>query len=436
MEGSENNKSQISHTPLILALALLIATVGILWKMGGDDKMPTPQPTTTDKAAAVSKNADETRENSTEPVTDSTDSKAEDELLGVWVPYMSLSVDPSQENFENNFDNIVKTAKEHKMKALIVHVRPFGDSMYLSDYFPYSHILTGTQGQDPGFDAMEYMLSKTHEEGLEFHAWINPLRIKVNETPRELSQYSPYTIWQDDGDEENDRYTMEYEGGIYLNPAYPEVRQYIISSIEELLSRYEVDGIQFDDYFYPDASLEYDSTEYEAYKSSLSDGQEAMNQLEWRRNNINSLISGVYSCIKAQSSDTVFGISPQGNIENNLDIGADVYSWGSVSGYCDYLCPQIYFSEGNEALSYSECADDWKELVTNEDVKLYIGLGLYKAGSDEDEGSWLDSDENMKSQIEYGRKLGADGFMFYSYDYLVNEQTEEEVENVMNYLGS
>lgn len=74
--------------------------------------------------------------------------------------------------------------------------------------------------------------------------------------------------------------------------------------------------------------------------------------------------------------------------------------------------------------------------MTNEDVKLYIGLGLYKAGSDEDEGSWLDSDENMKSQIEYGRKLGADGFMFYSYDYLVNEQTEEEVENVMNYLGS
>lgn len=433
MEDFEKKESRASHTPLILALVLLIAAVGILWKFGGNSQ-PTPQSSSsTEQAAAVSKSA---AESSDSAAGADEQSESENELLAVWVPYMSLSVEASQEAFENNFDNIVKTAKEHKMGALIVHVRPFGDSMYLSDYFPYSHILTGTQGEDPGYDAMEYMLSKTHEAGLEFHAWINPLRIKVNDTPEVLSDYSPYTIWQNDDNEENDRYTMEYEGDIYLNPAYPEVRQYIISSIDELLSRYEVDGIQFDDYFYPDVSLDYDSTEYEQYKSSLPDGEDSMSQLEWRRNNINSLISGVYSCVKAKNSDAVFGISPQGNIENDLDMGADVYSWGSVSGYCDYLCPQIYFSEGNEVLSYSECADKWRELVTNEDVKLYIGLGLYKAGSDDDEGSWLNSDENIKSQIEYGRELGADGFMFYSYDYLVNEQTEAEVENVMNYLDS
>lgn len=432
MEESEKNTIRSSHIPFILALVLLIAAVGILWKSGKSNP-PAPQPNSSaEKAAAVSKAAGE----STDSAGSSEQSESGNELLAVWVPYMSLSGHSSQEAFENNFDNIVKTAKEHKMGAVIVHVRPFGDSMYLSDYFPYSHILTGTQGQDPGYDAMDYMVNKIHEAGLEFHAWINPLRIRVNDTPQELSQYSPYTIWQNDENEENDRYTMEYDGGIYLNPAYPEVRQYIISSIEELLSRYEVDGIQFDDYFYPDVSLDYDSEEYEEYKASLSDGEEGMSQTQWRKNNINSLISGVYSCVKAQSSDTVFGISPQGNIENNLDIGADVHSWGSVGGYCDYLCPQIYFSEGNEALSYSDCADDWRELVTNEDVKLYIGLGLYKAGSDEDEGSWLQSDENLSSQIEYGRELGAEGFMFYSYDYLVNEQTEAEVENVMNYLGS
>ncbi|MCQ4021882.1 MULTISPECIES: glycoside hydrolase family 10 protein [unclassified Ruminococcus] len=425
-------KKNGTAAPLITALAVLICVVGIMWKLNPGNNIAVKNKETSPSsstAQAKPSNKDE------EAVQTSAENKS-DEMLAVWVPYMSLMVDdePSEQAFKDNYDNIVSVAKAHKMNALVVHVRPYGDSMYMSDYFPFSHILTETQGENPGYDAMKYMVEKTHESGLEFHAWINPLRIKVSETPPELSQYSPYSLWQNDDDESNDRYTMEYDGGIYLNPAYEKVREYITGSIKELVSRYDVDGVHFDDYFYPDESEDYDSKEYNSYLNLLESSDNAMSHLEWRTENINSLVSGVYSGIKSVNSKVVFGISPQGNISNDIKMGADIKTWGSISGYCDYLCPQNYFSKSNSTLPYNEAVESWRKLVTNKDIKLYIGLGLYKAGSDADNGTWLDSDENLKEQIEFGRQKGVDGFMFYSFDYLESEQTETEVKNVMNYL--
>ncbi len=451
------NESYV-RAPLIIALALLVGIVGFIWKSGGmgvyrsnGSTSSAPNGTSasepsakaednTEPAASTVKSDDKGSNSGNNSNSDNSSNNRSDEMLAVWVPYMSLSVadDPGEENFKKKFDGIVEASKKHGINALIVHVRPCGDSMFLSDYFPYSHILTGVQGEDPGYDAMKYMVDKTHESGLEFHAWINPLRIKVSETPPELSDYSPYSIWQNDADESNDRYTMEYDGGIYLNPAYPEVREYIIGSIKEIVSRYDVDGIHFDDYFYTDSGEDYDREEYESYLSE-HDGEpddSVMSQLEWRTANINSLISGVYSAIKAENSDVVFGISPQGNIENDLAMGADVYSWGSVEGYCDYLCPQNYFNNENSVLPYNKAVDDWRELVTSDKVKLYIGLGLYKAGSDEDDGTWLERDDNIKTQFEYGRSKNVDGFMLYSFDYLENEQSAKEMEKLMKYLNS
>lgn len=429
-------ENKTTAAPLCIALCLLIGVVGVMWKLG----ISTAPAADNVKASSEASSQGSTSggESKTSTVMANENDADENELLAVWVPYMSLSVEnnPGEAEFKEKFDNIVNVAKEHKMNALIVHVRPFGDSMYLSDYFPFSHILSGAQGENPEYDAMEYMIEKSHENGLEFHAWINPLRIKVNDTPKELSDYNPYNIWKNDDDESNDRYTMEYDGGIYLNPAYEQVREYIINSIKELVSRYDVDGIQFDDYFYPDKSEEYDQEEYDSYINSISESDTALSHLQWRKANINSLISGVYSAIKTENSKVVFGISPQGNIENNDDIAADVYSWGSTEGYCDYLCPQIYFSENHSVLPFNSTVESWKELVTSDSVQLYAGLALYKAGSDEDDGTWLESDENIKNQIEFGRQQGIKGFMFYSFDYLENEQTEKEVENVMNYLSS
>ncbi|MCI2192494.1 MAG: family 10 glycosylhydrolase, partial [Oscillospiraceae bacterium] len=123
-------------------------------------------------------------------------SSSTDEMRAVWVPYMTLDMsresDKSEQAFQKKFDKIVETAKQNGMNTLVVHVRPFADSLYPSAYFPWSHLTGNTQGVDPGYDPLAYMVQKTHEEGLKFHAWLNPLRIQVNQTPSILSEQNPY----------------------------------------------------------------------------------------------------------------------------------------------------------------------------------------------------------------------------------------------------
>ena len=152
----------------------------------------------------------------------------EGEMRAVWVPYLSLDqskIGQGQEAFQKAFDEIVSQAKEYGLNTLIVHVRPFGDAMYPSEIYPWSHLLTGTQGGDPGFDPLEYMVRKTHEAGMQFHAWLNPLRIQSKGTPSILAPDHLYTQWREDSDPNNDDWVVDWEEGKYFNPAYPEVRE-------------------------------------------------------------------------------------------------------------------------------------------------------------------------------------------------------------------
>lgn len=353
-----------------------------------------------------------------------------DEMRAVWVPYMSLDMrssnDKSQAAFQAKFDGIVSRAKEAGMNTLIVHVRPFGDSLYPSELFPWSHLLTGTQGKDPGYDPLAYMVKATHDAGMEFHAWVNPLRIQITGSPPSLSGDNPYAQWIDDPSKPN--WTMNYEGKKYYNPGVPEVRDYIVDGIEEIVRNYEVDGIQFDDYFYPTQGTSIDSVSYKASGTS-------MDQMDWRRDNINRLVSSVYAAVKAIDKDVVFGISPQANIQADWNMGADVKTWSTKSGYIDYICPQIYFNFENSYMPFTQTAQTWRNLVTNSNVKLYLGLGLYKAGSDVDGGTWLKSNSIIADQIRVGRNINADGFMLYSWEYLAGSQTEKEMQNIKNILS-
>ena len=170
-----------------------------------------------------------TEQTNTEPIVSNT-AEEEEEMRAVWVPFMSLTMssesDKSEAAFQKKFDEIVKTSKEKGMNTLIVQVRPFGDAFYRSSLFPWSHLLTGTQGQDPGYDPLEYMVKAAHENGLEIHAWVNPLRIQLNTNPSELAENNPYTQWSQD--ESKKRWVVEYESGKYFNPAYTEVRLFRI----------------------------------------------------------------------------------------------------------------------------------------------------------------------------------------------------------------
>ncbi len=360
----------------------------------------------------------------------------EEELRAVWVPFMTLDMskedDQSEGAFREKCSTIIKGALDYSMNALIVHVHPFGDALYASEYYPWSHILTGTQGKDPGYDPLQIMVEMAHEAGLELHAWMNPLRIQVNSTPETLSSDNPAVLWEKDA--EKSKWIVRTEDGIFYNPAYEGVRQYIAEGAAEIAANYDVDGIHFDDYFYPTQDAGFDEEEYAAYKKEVSGSGTPLALQEWRCANINALVSLVYQKIKEADPSVLFGIAPQGNIANDLNMGADVAVWCKAKGYVDYICPQLYVNFENEALPFESAAREWEEMVTCEDVKLCLGLAVYKAGSDDDDGTWKNSSDILARQVSLGRELKCSGFMFYSWDYLSSEQTKEEVQNVMKLL--
>lgn len=359
---------------------------------------------------------------------------SEDEMRAVWVPYMSLDMsqesDRSEAAFQQKFDAIVEEAKQCGMNALVVHVRPFGDALYPSNYFPWSHIVGGTQGTDPGYDPLEYMVEATHKAGMEFHAWINPLRIQSGgDTPSTLAADNNYTVWHQDAS--RDGWTVQTATGKYYNPAYSGVRKLIADGVKEIVENYAVDGIQFDDYFYPSEDPAFDEGAYNAYVESVSRSGKPLELLEWRQANINAMVSLTYSEIKSVNPDVQFGISPQVNVSNDLKMGADVESWCSVRGYVDYICPQLYVNFENPVLPYDVAAEQWREMTTDPNVKLYFGLAVYKAGSDADGGTWKKADNILAQQVALWRQVKCDGFMFYSCEYLDHDQTRKEMENVM-----
>lgn len=351
------------------------------------------------------------------------------ELRGVWVPYFSLTGEEyTQKAFEENFRGIVETAKEKGLNALFVHVRPFCDALYPSKLYPWSHVLTGEQGKDPGFDPLEFMVDCAHHAGLQFHAWLNPLRVKTPQTEFELCDENPYLQLYD----ASPYYFMEQDGGIYLNPAYPYVRTMIAQGAGEIVKNYEVDGVHFDDYFYPSEDEALDRDAYELYVQSV---EMPVSLLEWRQGNINAMVQEVYQAVKKEKRDVQFGISPQGNLSNDERMGADVRTWCAVPGYLDYICPQLYYSFENPALGFSEALDEWQGLKRHDGLKLYAGLALYKAGSDADDGTWLSSEDILRRQTEAARATGCAGVVLYSVDYLSAQQTAQEVAALVGLLS-
>ncbi len=141
-----------------------------------------------------------------------------------------------------------------------------------------------------------------------------------------------------------------------------------------------------------------------------------MTLAQWRCTNVNMLISGIYAVVKCADEKIQFGISPQGNMENDIEMGADIYEWCSKYGYIDYIAPQIYYSFDNTVMPFEKTFDSWQGIIENNDIKLYSGLALYKAGTDTDGGSWLDGKSIITRQEDYALNAGADGYILYSWE--------------------
>ncbi len=367
---------------------------------------------------------------SSKSTADTADSNQE--MRGVWVSYMELSMEnessKTQKAFETKFSNIAKKCRGSGFNTLIVQVRPFCDALYKSSCFPWSHILTGTQGKNPNYDPLKIMCDICKEYNLKIHAWVNPYRISSNETPSEFSDDNPYI--------KNSEIGIETDNGIFLDPSNETAKQLICDGVKEIAENYDVDGIQFDDYFYPTKDENFDKKQYNAYVDKY--GEENCMSLEnWRKQNVNTLICKAYRTIKGVNSSIEFGISPQGNITNNDGLYADVKSWCTCKGFVDYICPQIYFSLENPALTFGDCLDSWTSLGFDESVKLYVGLGGYKAGNgDYDDETWLLSDNILSDEYEIlkGNK-SVKGFMLYSYNCLNDDAAKKEIDNLVNKLN-
>lgn len=358
--------------------------------------------------------------------------ESDEEMRGVWVSYMELSMEnessKTQKAFEDKFTEIAQKCRESGFNTLIVQVRPFCDALYKSSYFPWSHILTGTQGENPQYDALQIMCDICKENNLKIHAWINPYRVSSNETPKKLSDNNPYI--------KNSEIGIKTDNGIFLDPSNETAQQLISDGVKEIAENYDVDGIQFDDYFYPTEDESFDKKQYEAYIEKYGK-ENSMSLDNWRMQNVNTLICKVYRTIKSVDSSVEFGISPQGNIGNNDGLYADVKSWCTCKGFADYICPQIYFSLENPALTFEDCLDSWTSLDFDENVKLYVGLGGYKAGKGEyDEETWLLSDSILADEYDILRNnKSVRGFILYSYSCLEDDTAKKEINNLINALN-
>lgn len=373
--------------------------------------------------------------------------KVKMELRAVWISYLEFSNKGYTESqFKKEIDEMFDKSVDLKMNAVIVQVRPMGDALYDSDYFPWSVYVSGKQGKDPGFDPLDYMVEAAHERGLEFHAWLNPYRVTLNTTDyNTLSEDNPARIWHEDSSTKNDRNVLKFGSNLYYNPASTEVQDMIVSDITNIVNNYDVDGIHFDDYFYPSLGSSYKSNfdykEYNTYKDKATDaGKTPMAIDAWRRNNVSTLVRNVYESIKEIDSSVEFGISPHGNISNLMAKDryyVDVETWLSKDGYIDYIAPQIYWSFTHKICPFDETVQRWLDIRTSDSVSMYIGIANYKAkASLSDDPEWKKADDELKRQVEYSRDTGSvDGFFFFRYDFFFKEALQVEVDNLMDILG-
>lgn len=360
----------------------------------------------------------------------------ETEVRAMWVSYLEFGSEKKTEaQWKAKIDKILDNCVAYKMNTVMFQVRPFGDAVYDSDIFPWSKYVSGTQGTDPGYDPFEYVVEAAHKRGLKIEAWINPYRVASGTTDvTKLSKDNPARKFRSTKGKE--RYVLAYNGNLYYNPAIAEVRKLIVDGVQEILDKYDVDGIHMDDYFYPALGSSYktnfDATEYNSSGSKLSIAN-------WRRENVNTLVKSLYKTVKAAGSDLKFGISPAGNINNlkdDTEYYVDIDTWLSKTGYVDYICPQIYWSFDHKTAAYDTMVDKWVKLNSANIVDLYIGIPVYKAGDPSaDSGQWANKTTILRDQILYARDTNAvKGFAFFSYNSFQRSVAQKEVANLLKVL--
>lgn len=329
------------------------------------------------------------------------------EQKGIWISYLEYSsamMNKSAKAFRSTIGEYFDNVKALSFNTVYVQVRAFGDAYYRSELFPTGDRYNGTIGAKLSYDPLEIMVEEAHSRNLSVHAWINPMRHMTDSQMKGLSDSYTIKKWYNDSDKCG-KYIVKSDGRWYLNPAYPEVEKLISDGISEIVSGYDVDGIQIDDYFYPTTAASFDSAAYKASGTSKS-------LSSWRTDNINDMVKRMNKTVHSANSSVLFGISPQGSVSNNYDtLYADVKTWCSSSDCCDYILPQVYFGFENAALPYEDTIALWSSMTSSGNVKLVIGLAGYKIGAADayaganGKNEWINNSDILSRQMKAAKKL-------------------------------
>lgn len=364
--------------------------------------------------------------------TNITSTSKSGDFRGLWVATV-VNIDypkkatTDSEILKSEAIEILNYAKNTGFNAVFLQVRPSGDALYKSKYYPWSKYLTGKQGVAPsgGFDPLDFWISEAHKRGLELHAWINPYRVtkksagEPNHDFASLDSTNPAV--------KNPGWAVKHsDGNIYLNPGIPEARQLIINGVLEIIDNYSVDGIHFDDYFYPDKSF----NDKETYKKYNTTGKTLDN---WRRDNVNKLVKDVSAAIKNTGKSNIrFGISPFGIWANKSSTpkGSDTKGLESYSSHyadslywinnklIDYIVPQIYWHIGYSIADYKKLSKWWENAVSGTNVDLYIGHAAYKAENSDSNSPWYGTSEIERQLFLNDTSKIIKGSVFFNYNVM------------------
>ena len=359
-------------------------------------------------------------------------------IVAAWIYYNEIENfvknSNSESEFTENIENAVDRLTQYAVNTIVFHVRAFDDAFYKSDIFPVSKYCADSNG-NLKFDVLKCFVEVCREKGVKLWCWINPYRINKAD---DISVIKKGYFQYDALNSKNEQMLIRSANGVYYNPADGQVKHHIIDGIREILENYDVDGIHFDDYFYPRTDKNFDSSYYDKYKSdggilSLSD---------FRRENVNSLIYSV--CALTRKYGKVFSISPISNIEQNVNsYYANVKLWATSQSYVDYIIPQIYFGFENSVQPFAETLKKWIEL-TGDSGKLLIGLAVYKSGTTDSyaktgKDEWKSRDVISKEIDFVCENYKNVGFVYYSASFIYNdgdEGIEKEKINILNVLKS
>ncbi|MFI0369751.1 family 10 glycosylhydrolase [Actinomadura sp. 1N219] len=329
------------------------------------------------------------------------------------------TADPAAEQREQ-FTRLLDTAAAMNMNAVFVQIRPNSDAFYPSPYEPWSQWITGTQGKDPGYDVLAFMIKEAHARNLEFHAWFNPYRVSRQDDLKKLSPKSPARQHPD--------WVRKYGTGLWYDPGIPQVRDLATRAVMDVVAKYDIDAVHFDDYFYPypEGGEFPDQATYKTHGGGMDKG-------DWRRKNVDTLVQTLSGKIHDKKPWVRFGISPFGVWRNKTtdprgsgtralqsydDIYADTRTW-IKKGWIDYVTPQLYWPIGDPRADYAELAGWWARQVEGTDVQLTIGQGAYRVGKD---AAWKDPAELSKHLTLNAKHPEIRGDVYFSASDIVSNR--------------